>query len=66
MRRIKVGIEGNGTVRIKLKKKNKADRIDITATGGVPLLSSAPLTPAAGRQGFSHSHPIINQMEIMV
>lgn len=66
MRRIKVGIEGNGTVRIKLKKKKKADRTDVTAMGGAPPLSSAHFAPAAGKQGFSLSHPIINQMEIRV
>lgn len=66
MRRIKVGIEGNGTVRIKLKKKNKVDSTSVTAMGGVPPLSPPPLTPVAGRQGFLLSHPIINQMEIRV
>ncbi|MGP8323541.1 MAG: hypothetical protein ACT6FG_06065 [Methanosarcinaceae archaeon] len=65
MRKIRVGIEGNGTVRIKLKKKKKPDRADVTSMGGRPL-SSAHFTPVTGGQGFSLSHPIINQMEIRV
>lgn len=66
MRRIKVGIEGNGTVRIKLKKKKKADRADVTSMGGAPPLSSAFSSPATGRQVFSLPRYIINQMEIRV
>lgn len=66
MRKIKVGIEGNGTVRIKLKKKKKVDRADVTAMGGAPPLSSASTPPAAGRQVFSFPRNIVNQMEIRV
>ena len=66
MRKIKVGIEGNGTVRIKLKKKKKAGRADVTAMGGAPPLSSAFSPPATGRQVFSLPRNIINQMEIRV
>jgi len=60
MKRIRVGIGGNGTVRIKLKKKREAERAGITAIRG------APSAPAARWQGVSLSHPIIIQMEIRV
>lgn len=63
MKRIRVGIGGNGTVRIKLKKKTKAERAGTTARGGAPPLAPAP---AAGGQWISLSHPILNQMEIRV
>ena len=63
MKRIRVGIGGNGTVRIKLKKKRKAERADAAEMrGALP----APPAPAAGGQGISLSHPLINQMEIRV
>ena len=61
-----MGIEGNGTVRIKLKKKKKAVRTDATAMGVAPPLSTPSFTPVAGGQVFSLSHSIINQMEIRV
>jgi len=66
MRKIKVGIEGNGTVRIKLKKKKKVYRGDVTSMGGAPPLSFPSTPNAAGRQGFSIPRHIINQMEIRV
>jgi proteasome lid subunit RPN8/RPN11 len=63
MKRIRVGIGGNGTVRIKLKKR-KAERVDAAKMGGAPY---TPLTsPAAGGRGISLSHPILSQMEIRV
>ena len=68
MKRIRVGIGGNGTVRIKLKKKGKALQADAVGIGdphAVHPASAAPAT-AAGWQGFSLSHPIIIQMEIRV
>jgi proteasome lid subunit RPN8/RPN11 len=63
MKRIRVGIGGNGTVRIKLKKKPNAERAGTIAMGGAPPPASAP---AAGGQWISLSHPILNQMEIRV
>ena len=60
MRRIRVGLGGNGTVRIKLKKKTKAERAETTAMRRVRS------APAAVWQGFLLSHPIISQMEIRV
>lgn len=59
MRRIRVGIEGNGTVRIKLKKR-KAER------SGTAAMGDAPPSPAAGGQEISLSHPLLSQMEIRV
>lgn len=59
MKRIRVGIGGNGTVRIKLKKK-RLERADAAEMGGV-----SP-APAAGGQGISLSRPLLNQMEIRV
>ena len=72
MKRIRVGIGGNGTVRIKLKKKRKAERVDAAEMGGAPYTPltaparPAPIVPAAGGHGISLSHPIISQMEIRV
>ncbi len=63
MRRIRVGIGGNGTVRIKLKKR-KEERPYPDTSG----IKRAHPTSAAGGgwQGLSLSHPIISQMEIRV
>ena len=66
MKRIRVGIEGNGTVRIKLKKKRKAERADATDMGGAAHVPPAPVSSTAGWRGISFSHPIISQMEIRV
>lgn len=59
MRKIKVGIEGNGTVRIKLKKKTNVTSADISGTGK-PSISDKVF------EGFSLPFSIINQMEIRV
>jgi hypothetical protein len=59
MKRIRVGIGGNGTVRIKLKKRND-ERQDASR------MAREHIAPAAGRQWISLSHPILNQMEIRV
>ncbi len=59
MRRIRVGIGGNGTVRIKLKKR-KDERSDPSR------MERAPPDPAVGWQGILLSHPLLNQMEIRV
>jgi len=74
MKRIKVGIGGNGTVRIKLKKKSKAPRADAADMGGLPLTPSVPpaSTPSAspapgdGSRVIALSLPLLNQMEIRV
>ena len=69
MKRIKVGIGGNGTVRIKLKKTRKAKRADMAGMEGSPAVypaSSAASATAAGRRGLALSHPILSQMEIRV
>jgi len=68
MKRIRVGIGGNGTVRIKLKKKRKvlqADTVGIGDPHAVHPASPAPAT-AAGSRGLALSHPILSQMEIRV
>ncbi|NMG82951.1 MAG: hypothetical protein GIS02_01940 [Methanosarcinales archaeon] len=69
MRKIRVGIEGNGTVRIKLKKAGKAERSGVTEAGKTlpsPQTFSAPDVPTAGSRGFSLSYPLLGQMEIRV
>ena len=59
MKRIRVGIGGNGTVRIKLKKR-KDERQDASR------MAREHIAPAAGEQGISLSHPLLSQMEIRV
>ena len=59
MRRIRVGIGGNGTVRIKLKKR-KDERLDASRMAREHSVS------AAGGQGILLSNPLLNQMEIRV
>jgi len=59
MKRIRVGIEGNGTVRIKLKKKKEA------TNSATPVMKS-PSTSARGFDGISIPFSLINQMEIRV
>ncbi len=59
MKRIRVGIEGNGTVRIKLKKKKEA------TSSATPVMES-PSTSARGFEGISIPSSLINQMEIRV
>ena len=59
MKRIRVGIGGNGTVRIKLKKR-KDERRDASR------MAREHIAPAAGGQGISLSRPLISQMEIRV
>jgi proteasome lid subunit RPN8/RPN11 len=59
MKRIRVGIGGNGTVRIKLKKR-KDERRDASR------MTREHIAPAAGGQGISLSHPLLSQMEIRV
>jgi proteasome lid subunit RPN8/RPN11 len=69
MKRIRVGIGGNGTVRIKLKKTRKAERADTAGMGGSPTVhpaSPAASATAAGGRGLALSHPILSQMEIRV
>ncbi|MEA1907996.1 MAG: hypothetical protein U9N43_03085 [Euryarchaeota archaeon] len=68
MKRIRVGIGGNGTVRIKLKKKRKDEQAD--TAGMRDSLAMRPASPApataAGSRGLALSHPILSQMEIRV
>jgi len=74
MKRIRVGIGGNGTVRIKLKKKQKAERADTRDMGGAA--HAAPATPAPPSSAppahgdesrvLALSLPLLNQMEIRV
>jgi len=59
MKRIRVGIGGNGTVRIKLKK-GKDERQDASR------IAREHIAPAARGQWISLSHPILSQMEIRV
>jgi proteasome lid subunit RPN8/RPN11 len=68
MKRIKVGIGGNGTVRIKLKKKRKDERTGTAEMRGSYAMHPASPAPAtaAGRRGLTLSHPILSQMEIRV
>ena len=69
MRRIRVGIEGNGTVRIKLKKTGKAERSGVAEVGktlSTPQTVSAPNAHALKSGGFSLSRPLLSQMEIRV
>ena len=68
MKRIRVGIGGNGTVRIKLKKKRNAEQADTAGIRDSPAMhpaSPAPATAAESR-GLALSHPILSQMEIRV
>lgn len=57
MKRIKVGIGGNGKVRIK-RRKREDERPDATKTEGA--------YPAAKGGGFTLPLPLLNQMEIRV
>ena len=67
MKRIKVGIGGNGTVRIKLKKKKRNNEHAGTSEmrGDSPAFPAPHASFSAG-QRISLSHPIISQMEIRV
>jgi len=68
MKRIRVGIGGNGTVRIKLKKKRNAEQADTAGIRDSPAMHPASPAPAtaAGSRGLALSHPILSQMEIRV
>ena len=68
MKRIKVGIGGNGTVRIKLKKTRKEERAGTAEMRGSHAMHPASPAPAtaAGSRGLTLSHPILSQMEIRV
>ncbi len=73
MKRIRVGIGGNGTVRIKLKKKMPAPRADAADMGGVLPTSPVPSAPTpsaspapGGSRVIALSLPLLNQMEIRV
>jgi len=68
MKRIKVGIGGNGTVRIKLKKARKDERVGTAEMRGSHAMHPASPAPAtaAGSRGLTLSHPILSQMEIRV
>ena len=68
MKRIRVGIGGNGTVRIKLKKKRNAEQADTAGIRDSPAMHPASPAPAtaAGSRGLTLSHPILSQMEIRV
>lgn len=58
MRKIKVGIGGNGTVNIKVKKKK--------ANTSSPPIRETSSTSASGVDGFSIPSSLITQMEIRV
>ncbi|RZN42519.1 MAG: hypothetical protein EF813_01320 [Methanosarcinales archaeon] len=68
MKRIRVGIGGNGTVQIKLKTKRKAPQADTAGTRDTLAIHPAPPAPATatGNRGLALTHPIISQMEIRV
>lgn len=69
MKRIRVGIGGNGTVRIKLKKKRKAEQADMAVIRDSPAVhpaSPVPSATVAGSRVIALSLPLLNQMEIRV
>ena len=69
MKRIRVGIGGNGTVQIKLKKKRKAEQADMAVirdSHAVHPASPVPSATVAGSRGLALSLPLLNQMEIRV
>ena len=68
MKRIKVGIGGNGTVRIKLTKTRRDERAGTAEMRGSHAVHPAFPAPAtvAGSRGLTLAHPILTQMEIRV